>query len=608
MRKHHQWQRSTVLGVALFVQMGVLWCIIYGLCHRYVEVQFVFQVLRIWLVLWIINSSRESAFRICWLLLVLPFPVVGSCLFLRFGGLGIFRASSYSCRKGVHLSLFSSEISSKPILSREVKWKYSDHRLRMPSDKTHHLYHNLMGQMRLFWLRGCFFYKSFFSSSVAWSFYDGFFRFYDEKKKGEKTQLQERTEEINGIEDKNGHKKEHNPVGYLQMNYLEQAMGYCGYQGCEVRYLSSGEAVFQTMKQGIRRGKSYIFLEFFIIHQGEFWREILELLQEKVKQGVCVRILYDDVGCLLKLPCDFKKKMKECSIEAMAFHPLGGWFTSHWNQRNHRKLLVVDGVWAVTGGVNIADEYINIHSPFGHWKDCGVLVEGRAVWSMTCSFLALWWYSKEREQGLVFKGKKEEQRKQQEVEKKKFYPEQCPIFQVSDWVFPYNSIPEEVVPVARQVFLNMVSRATKFVWITTPYLILDSGVESVLCQVANMGVDVKIITPAVADKKLVHQVTRGQYAPLVGAGVEILEYHGFIHGKTVVVDGEFATVGTVNLDFRSLFLHLEQGLWLWNKASVSAVVNDFQDILTKSTLVPRGNPPFFLRLFRGLLRVFAPLL
>lgn len=380
--------------------------------------------------------------------------------------------------------------------------------------------------------------------------------------------------------------------GAPQIYYLEQELHCAGFEGCEAVYLSSGEVLFGAMLEELGKAKRYILIEYFLINEGVFWQELLHILEKKVEAGVDVRVIYDDAGCFFKLGQNFSQQLMELGIQVQVFHPLGGLFSRRCNQRNHRKIMVIDGITAFTGGVNLSDEYINRKERFGYWKDSGVRVTGAAVWAMTVLFLSMWEYC----------GGK--------IEKySSFFPENREFFQETSVVLPYNSIPVDSEAEGQRVLLNLITRAKRYIHITSPYLILDTATQTALCNAAKSGIEVVIITPHIPDKKLVFQVTRAFYGVLMEAGVHIYEFTpGFIHEKNVVVDGVFGTIGTVNLDFRSLFLQFENGLWLWNSPCLEEMERDFQQTRSLSQGYEAEKCNVILGVVRSILRLLSPLM
>ncbi|MFY9323989.1 MAG: cardiolipin synthase [Syntrophomonadaceae bacterium] len=362
-------------------------------------------------------------------------------------------------------------------------------------------------------------------------------------------------------------------------------------------YLTPGEMKLEYLLEELKKAECYIFLEYFIIEEGKMWNAILDILVEKAQQGVDVRVIYDDVGCLLKLPYGYDRKLESMGIKCRVFNPFRPVLSVRMNNRDHRKIAVIDGHTAITGGINLADEYINEVNRYGHWKDSSILIHGDAAWNLTVMFLSLWdWLS----------GIKED------YEEFKPLPQYAEQFTTDGYVQPFTDSPFDDESVSQSVFLNMLGQAKRYVYINTPYLILDNEMTTALCLAAKRGVDVRIVTPYIGDKWFVHAVTRSNYEVLIEAGVRIYEYTpGFMHAKTFVVDDELAVVGTINLDYRSLYLHFECGVWLYKTQSVLEIKEDYLQTLTVSQLVTLAdchNVKWYRKLARSILRMFAPLM
>ena len=375
--------------------------------------------------------------------------------------------------------------------------------------------------------------------------------------------------------------------------YARNSGCYPIYDCTDTRYYSLGEYAFEDMIRDLESAKSFIFMEFFIIEEGKMWGEVLDILSRKVKEGVDVRVMYDGTCEITTLPHEYPDKLRAIGIQCKVFSPLYPFVSTMYNYRDHRKILVVDGRCAYTGGVNMADEYINELPRFGHWKDNGILVRGEAAWSMTVMFLSMWCYLK----GLQAQA---------------LTPPEFPKLESDGFVQPYTDNPLDGEAVGETVYRNLIGSALDHVWIMTPYLILGNETQDSLTAAAKSGLDVRIITPGIPDKRIVYTVTRSYYDALLEAGVRIYEYTpGFVHSKVFAVDGIYATVGTVNLDFRSLYLHFENGLWLYRTSSVAQVEADFLSTLDQCqeiTLESRKHISGLRRLASAVLRVFAPLM
>ena len=380
-----------------------------------------------------------------------------------------------------------------------------------------------------------------------------------------------------------------------QAHYLEQYAACPAYTNTETEYFPVGDLAFPRMLEELEKAEKYIFLEYFIIQPGLFWDSILEILERKAAQGVEIRVIYDDMGCMFTLPRDYNEILTAKGIQCRVFNRFVPVMSLRLNNRDHRKLMIIDGKVGFTGGINLADEYINAHERFGHWKDSAILLEGDAVWSMTVMFLTMWDHCCGWDESFD-----------------RFRPPAAPVRPWTGYVQPYTDTPLDRETVGQAVYLNMIAKAKKYIYITTPYLVIDVATNTALCNAAKSGVDVRIITPHIPDKRYVFEVTRAHYPPLLQAGVRIYEYTpGFIHAKNFVVDGRFATVGTVNLDYRSLFLHFENGVWLCEAPCIQDICRDFHETLKLCepfSLRRFKHLNILLQLYRSILRLFAPLM
>ena len=388
-----------------------------------------------------------------------------------------------------------------------------------------------------------------------------------------------------------------NIVAANQSKYIE-GYSYCpAYTNTSSEYLSPGEKLFEHMLEEIKKAEKYIFLEFFIVQEGKMWNEILDVLKEKVSRGVDVRLIYDDVGCFFKLPYGYNETLESMGIKCVVFNPIMPVLSIRLNNRDHRKMVIVDGCTAYTGGVNIADEYINECERFGHWKDSGIALKGDGAWSLTVMFLTMWNYL--RKTDVNFDKFKPSVYKKQE-------------FIADGYVQPFNDSPVDEEPVSEAVYMNLINQAERYVYVETPYLIVDNNMMSALRMAAKRGVDIKIITPHIPDKWYVHEVTRYNYEELCEAGVSIYEYSpGFIHAKTFVVDDKYAVVGTINLDYRSLYLHFECGVWMYKTKSVLKIKEDILETIDKCKLITLEeckSVKWYIKLGRTILKVFSPLM
>ena len=376
--------------------------------------------------------------------------------------------------------------------------------------------------------------------------------------------------------------------------YMERSGQMLCYQDSQVKYLPSGEAFFKEVLRQLEQAKHFIFLEYFIVEEGYMWGRILRLLERKVKAGVEVRVLYDGTCAVGKLPYQYPKKLEELGIRCKMYAPLRPLVSTHYNNRDHRKILVIDGRVAFTGGINLADEYINKRVLHGHWKDTAVVLTGGAVRNFTLMFLQMWSVS--------------------EYPYEDFTPylDAARPVEAEGWVLPYCSSPFDTEKVGEMAYMDILNQATDYVHITTPYLIIDHELTTALTFAAKRGVDVKLILPAVPDKKTVFALTHTYYRELLEGGVQIYEYTpGFIHAKMFVSDDSTAVVGSINLDYRSLYLHFECAALLYRCPAVADVERDFQETLAKChavTLEECRTARLSQKLTGLLLRPLAPLM
>ena len=390
---------------------------------------------------------------------------------------------------------------------------------------------------------------------------------------------------------------ERHPRHAARARYIETLDGMPVWTNTETKYFRIGEEMFDSMCKELRRAQKFIFLEYFIIEEGHMFHQIEDILEKKVKEGVEVRLIYDDVGCIGTLPPRYYKQLQKKGIKCAAFNPFRPLLSVIMNNRDHRKIFVVDGAVGFTGGINLADEYINEVKRFGYWKDTGVRIEGEAVWSLTSMFLSMWNYIVHSTEDYS-----------------RFMPAQhqkAP-FENDGFVQPYGDSPLDHENVGENIYLNIINRAKNYVYIFTPYLIIDHEMLTALCNAAKDGVDVRIVTPGIPDKKMIFLLTQSYYAPLIQSGVKIYQYTpGFIHAKCFVCDDEIATVGSVNLDFRSLYLHFECGVFFYRSAVVAQVKEDCLNTFACSEQMTAEfcrNRPVPVRLLQSVLRLLAPLL
>lgn len=376
-----------------------------------------------------------------------------------------------------------------------------------------------------------------------------------------------------------------------QFLFAKNVTGLPIYKASDVQYFKLGEDYFNSMIKDLKNAKEYILFEYYIISQSKIWDEIYEILKQKVKEGVSVYLSFDEMGSLFTKPKHFKEKLKKAGIKAVSFNPITPIFKLSLNYRNHRKITVIDGHIAYTGGINVGDEYINQKERLGHWKDTGVRITGKGVNNFVKMFSNSWYYHT----GEILKFKKPE------FEKEK-----------NGYIIPYSDGPDNKSNPGEMIYFNMINNAKENIFIATPYLILDNEILTSLTNAARKGVDVRIITPAIPDKKLVKACTISFYGVLLDAGVKIYEYApGFIHEKVCVVDNSLATVGSVNFDYRSLYWNYECGVLMYNTGEEKNIQKDYLETISKSrevTLKRWRQRGFFTKVKEAILKAISPLL
>ncbi len=392
--------------------------------------------------------------------------------------------------------------------------------------------------------------------------------------------------------------------------YMNNYGGYPVYDGTSVEYFPLGDDMFPRMKEELLKARHYIFMEYFIIGQGRMWYEILEILEEKARAGVEVRVMYDGMCSLALLPYGYPKQLAKKGIRCKMFSPVRPALSTYQNNRDHRKITVIDGHTAFTGGINLADEYINEEERFGHWKDTAVMLKGRAVNSFLMMFLQMWNISEQQSENYekYMRISRSVSRKIDEIEQMGGPPVPC----CGGYVMPYGDSPLDDETVGEHVYLDILNEALFYVHIMTPYLILDSDMITALTFAAKRGVDVTIIMPHIPDKEYAYLLARSYYLELIQAGVKIYEYTpGFLHAKVFVCDDERAVVGSVNLDFRSMYLHFECAAYIYKNDVIHVIEKDFTDTLKKCQLITADactSYPLVKRMVGSVLRLFAPLM
>lgn len=376
-------------------------------------------------------------------------------------------------------------------------------------------------------------------------------------------------------------------------SYIKHTGGYPIYQNTNVKYYPLGDDVLKDLLRDLENAKKYIFLEFFIIAKGKFWDSVLEILKKKAQEGIEVKILYDGTCSFMLLPKDYPEELKKYGIEAKIFNPVVPIISTHYNNRDHRKIVVVDGKIGYTGGINIADEYINEIERFGHWKDNAIRLDGEAVQNLIYLFLESW--------NLTCK---------ESLETKKYlqnYPSKG-----GGYVLPFGDHPFDSFQVGEQMYSKLISNAKKEIKIMTPYFIADYTMISNLCNASLSGVEVSLMLPGIPDKPILYYIARTFYSSLLDAGVKIYEYTpGFLHAKMILTDCEKAILGTINFDFRSLYLNFENAVLLYQDSSILKMFEDYDKTILKCHEVTKNdikNYPLWQKIIGKILRVFAPLL
>lgn len=380
-------------------------------------------------------------------------------------------------------------------------------------------------------------------------------------------------------------------------HYLTKYVKYPAFHDGKVEYYADGAEMFTAMKEQLQKAEKFILLEYFIIAHGRMWKDILQILLEKAMQGVQIRIIYDDFGCMLTLQPRYDHYLNSLheNIRCIKFNKVVPFLALRMNHRDHKKILVIDGKVGFTGGINLADEYINERQRFGHWKDTGVQITGESVQSLTKAFLHVWQaYGKEN------------------MPIEYFLPErQQPQQKDGLTIQPYDDSPLDGISTGASVYEDIIHRAEKYVWIFTPYLVLDEQMRGALCFAAARGVDVRIVTPGIPDKKTVFRLTRANYTMLLKAGVRIYEYTpGFIHAKSMLSDDNAAVVGTINMDYRSLYHHFENAVYFTDKQAVDKLKEDCLQTfgICKERTLENTKRHLLGRLADSVLRVFETLM
>lgn len=385
---------------------------------------------------------------------------------------------------------------------------------------------------------------------------------------------------------------------YGIFKYLYEEGRFPVYDGCGLEYFPLGEDKFDELVRQLQRAEKFIFMEYFIIARGEMWDQILSILKQKVKEGVEVRLMYDGTNMMLTLPKGYPKTLRSYGIDCRVFSPMRPFLSTHQNNRDHRKIAVIDGHTAFTGGINLADEYINRKQRFGHWKDTAIMVKGPAVDSFTFMFLQMWNISsteKEDYEKYMYRGTEFDES-----------------LTCGGYIVPYGDSPMYNEEVGKKVYMDILNRANHYVHIMTPYLILDEEMTNSLIFAAQRGIDVKLILPHIPDKKYAYYLARTHYEELIQNGVKLYEYTpGFVHAKVFTSDDEKAVVGTINLDFRSLYLHFECATYIWNNPVIDEIEGDFNKTLENCHRITMKNCKDYSvigKICGRALRLIAPLM
>lgn len=388
-------------------------------------------------------------------------------------------------------------------------------------------------------------------------------------------------------------KKEINDKKLDNLKYILNNSGYPIYKGNEINYYNFGEKFYPELLKELCQAKNFIFMEYFIINKGIMWNEILEILKQKALAGVDVRIIYDDMGSLTTLPPKYYKELKQYHIKCISFNKLSPFKGIFMNNRDHRKMTIIDGKVAFSGGVNLSDEYINVKSRLGIWKDNGIKIVGDSVWNFTVMFLTMWNAHKNEDKNILkFKYSFDNKNNN------------------DGFLVPYGIGPNHKNLIGEDIYINMINSAKKYLYIMTPYLIIDTDMVNSLIRAAKRGIDVRIIIPGIPDKKITYTQTTSFFKILHDGGVQIYQYNpGFIHSKVLLSDDNNAVVGTINMDYRSLYLHFENGIYMEKVKVIKDIKNDFEETFLQSKkLKDRDVKTGVIKnIWHAILRLFAPL-
>ena len=377
------------------------------------------------------------------------------------------------------------------------------------------------------------------------------------------------------------------------LKYIVDRSKYPVTKNNKITYYDYGEKFYPELLKELNKAEKFIFLEYFIINKGQMWDGILKILKEKASQGVEVRILYDDMGSIAMLSTKYPNELKKMGIKCIPFNKVSPFKGIFMNNRDHRKMTIIDGKVAFSGGVNLSDEYININSKLGIWKDNGIKIEGDAIWNLTIMFLTMWNANIKEDKDIL-----------------KFKHEFKNTEKIDGYVVPYGVAPLHEDLIGEDVYINIINSAKKYLYIMNPYLIIDTDMTNALIRAAKRGVDVKIIVPGIPDKKIVYTQTSSFFELLSNGGVKIYKFtKGFVHSKVYVSDDKRAVVGTINMDYRSLYLHFENGIYMENVKEIKDVKKDMDETLKDCKKLNDKDikSSIFKSIWQSILRLFAPL-
>ncbi|SFL35198.1 cardiolipin synthase [Lachnospiraceae bacterium KH1T2] len=380
------------------------------------------------------------------------------------------------------------------------------------------------------------------------------------------------------------------------MKYIIYQGGFSVWKHTRTEFYNDGAVGAAAQIEELKKAEKYIFMEYHAVEDGVGFEPFKQVLMEKARAGVEVRLIFDDIGSIMFIDKSFSKELESAGVQVRDFNPVSPIIHVFMNYRDHRKITVIDGKVGFVGGYNLANEYFHITEPYGFWKDSGVKITGDAVKSLVLIFMGMWNYIKLTDSG---------------EDGEKYTAVSCEDIEDDGYVLPYADSPMLQEPLAETVYMNMLRTAKKYCWFTTPYLIITDEMSREIVDAAKRGVDVRIITPGIPDKRLVYSETRSYYAQLARDGVRIFEYTpGFCHSKMCIADDVSAIVGTINLDFRSLYLHFENGIYFYKSKVIKDIKKDFNDMYAVSREVTDkyDHRNLSLRIRQCLLRLVSPLM